>query len=178
LVGEFHEIVELENTELDIPPDVKYMVLQAALTKYVSETSNTRDSLLLEKIKKTVSAALESNSNGPPHIKFATYLSDTLHHSYPYLSTIFSKMNGCTLENYIISGRVELAKRMLVDQGLGLSEIAWKLGYCSVAHLSNQFKKITGSTPTRYKALAQKDVISFGILCEPCKQAWLAQLHG
>jgi AraC-like DNA-binding protein len=177
-IGESHDIAELEDAQLAIPPDVKYKVMHSALVRYAGEVSNTREGLLLAQIKTTISEALEGNTDGPPYIRYAVYLSDKLHHSYPYLSAIFSHMNGSTLENYIISQRIELVKHMLVDKGLGLSEIVWKLGYCSVAHLSNQFKKITGSTPTGYKRMVQEDAISLGILCEPCKQRWMALSKG
>lgn len=177
LIGEPHGIEELEQRELAIPPEVMYNAMNSALIKYFGEVSNTARGLLFSKIKHTVSEALEKNSDGPPHIKYATYLSDKLDHSYHYLSTLFSQMNGTTLENYIIAQRIELVKHMLVEHGLGLSEISWRLGYCSVPHLSNQFKKITGSTPTKYKLMAQEDVISFGIICEPCKQRWMAMLE-
>jgi hypothetical protein len=67
--------------------------------------------------------------------------------------------------------------QLLVKEDLGLSEIAWRLGYCSVAHLSNQFKKVTGTTPTGFKAMARAGVVPNGILCEACRGSWMAMLE-
>jgi len=177
LIGEVHAMEELVHRELDIPPDLKYRVMNGALARYFSELSNTAGSLLFTQIKTTVREALDKGCNGPPYINFPVYLSDELHHSYHYLSTLFSRMHGTTLKQYIIAQRIEQVKHLLVEEGLGLSEIAWRLGYCSVPHLSNQFKKITGATPTQYKSMAQEDLISFGIICESCKQRWMALLQ-
>lgn len=175
LIGHAYTIAELEETDLGIAPGMMYKVMNSALEKYEGEGSVTARSLLFAKLKTTVSESIRSHVDGPPYIKYAVYLSETLHHSYHYLSTLFSQMQGSTLEHYIISQRIELVKQMLVKEGLGLSEISWKLGYCSVPHLSNQFKKITGYTPTSYKVMATKRVVPLRILCEPCTQPWMLE---
>jgi AraC-like DNA-binding protein len=173
LVGRTYTLEELEENELMIGADVKYTAMNNALKKCYEEKSGTSKSLLYERLKNTIRDAMQDNTNGPPYIKYSSYLSQTLNYSYPYLSALFSQMNGSTLEQYIITQRIEVAKRLLVEQGLGLSEIAWKLGYCSVPHLSNQFKRITGSTPTTYKTMAQHKTSPAGVLCDACKQAWV-----
>lgn len=83
----------------------------------------------------------------------STYLSSYLNHEYTYLSGLFSSIEGRTIENYFIEQRIEKAKELIVYGQLTLSEIAFQLEYSSVAHLSSQFKKITGLTPTYFKQL-------------------------
>lgn len=177
VLAEAHGSLELEHSDVAVHPDVKYQILYNTVVKYFSDTSDTSRDRLVDKIKSSVTEALERNTKGPPHIKYSCYLSDKLHYSYSHLSNVFSKLNGTSLEKYILSQRIEVVKQMFIGEGLGLSEIAWKLGYCSVAHLSNQFKKITGSTPTSYKARTQRDRPECGILCEPCRQRWMALLQ-
>jgi AraC family transcriptional regulator len=87
----------------------------------------------------------------PIATKYSAYLSDKLQHDYTYLSKLFSEVEGITIEHYIIKQKIERAKELLVYDELSLSEIADQLGYSSVAHLSAQFKKITGLTPTFFK---------------------------
>jgi AraC-like DNA-binding protein len=176
LIGEKYEISHLEESDLLISPEVKYKLLKNALAKYFGEVLCSAKGLLFIKLKTAVVETLRKHANGPPYIKYSSFLSEKLRHSYPYLSSLFSQMHGSTLEHYIISQRIEVVKRMLVQEGLGLSEIAWKLGYCSVPHLSNQFKKITGSTPTTYKTMAQHRAVPAGVLCTACKQAWVVSM--
>lgn len=80
-------------------------------------------------------------------------ITDNLHHDYSYISNLFSSVEGQTIEKYYISQKIEKAKELLVYNELTLSEIAWKLGYSSVQHLSSQFKKITGLTPSHFKSI-------------------------
>ena len=88
------------------------------------------------------------------------YISKKLDHNYTYLSNLFSEATGTTIEHYIILHKIERAKELIVYDELSLTEIAWKLNYSSVAHLSNQFKKITGLTPTFFKKLKSKKLTS------------------
>lgn len=171
--GYMLNIYELEECDLIIPSGVKYEMLKSALDEYYEEKWNTPRSILIKKLKITVIEAVRKHTNGPPYVKYATYLSGEFNHSYPYLSSLFSQTNGSTLEQYIITQRIEVVKKMLVQDGLGLSEIAWRMGYCSVPHLSNQFKKITGSTPTSYRTAAAQAARPYGILCKTCEQTWI-----
>ena len=91
--------------------------------------------------------------------KYSTYLSEKLNHSYQYLANIFSEVTGSSIEQYIIAHKIEKAKTLLAHCGLTLTEIAWKLNYSSVAHLSNQFKKVTGIKPSLYKKLEEKKLV-------------------
>jgi AraC-like DNA-binding protein len=89
-------------------------------------------------------------------VNFSDYLSEKLGYDYTYLSNIFSEVKGVTLQNYIIMHRIEKVKELLLYDDLNLTEISYKLQYSSVAHLSNQFKKVTGLSPSFYKLLKQK----------------------
>ena len=88
-----------------------------------------------------------------PKTNFSNYLSKKLDYDYTYLSNLFSHVKGTTIEHFIIVHKIERVKELLVYNELNLTEIAWKLHYSSVAHLSNQFKKVTGLTPTHFKMI-------------------------
>jgi AraC-like DNA-binding protein len=88
-----------------------------------------------------------------PKMNFSDFLSTKLNYDYTYLANLFSEVQGTTIEKYIISHKIERVKELIVYDELNLTEIAWKMHYSSVAHLSNQFKKITGLTPTHFKKL-------------------------
>ncbi|WP_394347975.1 helix-turn-helix domain-containing protein [Ilyomonas limi] len=89
------------------------------------------------------------------HHNFSDILSKSLHKDYSYLSSLFSEVEGITIEKYIINQKIEKVKELIIYDQLSLSEIAYKLGYSSVAHLSNQFKKVTGLTPSHFKQVGQ-----------------------
>jgi len=116
------------------------------------ELIDNRMSGLIEKIKQlAIKKARNEVDKKERKIKLSHYLSDKLHHEYTYLSSFFSSVEGRTIENYFIEQRIEKAKELLVYGQLTLSEIAYELDYSSVAHLSSQFKKITGLTPSFFK---------------------------
>ena len=116
------------------------------------ELINTRISRLIEKIKMLViKRARNEAGENDSQIKLSVYLKGLLHHEYTYLSNLFSQVEGRTIENFFIEQRIEKAKELIVYAELTLSQIAFELDYSSVAHLSNQFKKITGLTPTYFK---------------------------
>ena len=87
---------------------------------------------------------------------FSVFLSEKLHHDYTYLSNLFSEVQGSTIEHFMISHKIERIKELIIYDELNITEIAWKMNYCSVAHLSHQFKKITGLTPSFFKAIKDK----------------------
>jgi AraC-like DNA-binding protein len=89
-------------------------------------------------------------------INFSDYLSEKLKHDYTYLANLFSEVQGTTIEKFIISHKIERVKELIIYDELSLSEIAWKMHYSSVAHLSNQFKRITGLTPSHFRSLKDK----------------------
>lgn len=110
---------------------------------------------IIEKIK-IVIIELIKNSDEELKINFSVHLSEQLHYDYTYLSNLFSEVLGTTIEHFIISQKIEIVKELLVYNELNLSEIAWKLHYSSVQHLSNQFKKVTGLTPSFFKNMSIK----------------------
>lgn len=111
---------------------------------------NDRKSRLIEKIK-TLIVDLVHQQSGALHSNLSDYLAAQLHHDYHYLSNLFSEVEGCTIEKYFIAQKIERVKELLVYDEWSLSEIADQLHYSSVAHLSAQFKKVTGLTPSHFK---------------------------
>lgn len=129
--------------------------LQAELLKSGLELMDDKVAILIEKIKNTVVEMIHY-ADEVPKVNFSDYLSEKLDYDYKYLSELFTKTKGMTIEHYIILHKVERVKELIMYNELSLTEIAWKLHYSSVAHLSNQFKKITGLTPTFFRTLGRK----------------------
>jgi AraC family transcriptional regulator len=128
--------------------------LKESLAKVGFEMIDSQTGGLVEKIKQLViKRARNEVPDAERKIKLSLYLSDKVHHEYTYLSSLFSAVEGRTIENYFIEQRIEKAKELLIYDQLTLSEIAFELEYSSAAHLSNQFKKITGLTPTYFKEI-------------------------
>ncbi len=144
-------IVELGEVEiLENASSAKLEELNTALLKFGLELMDCRKSILIEKIKKVIVELVHYNDDSEK-INFSNYLSEKLNHNYTYLANLFSETVGVTIEQYIISHKIERVKELLVYDELSLTEISYKLHYSSVAHLSNQFKKITGLTPSHFK---------------------------
>lgn len=128
--------------------------LKESLDKVGFEMIDSQTGGLVEKIKQLViKRARNEVRDEERKIKLSLYLSDKVHHEYTYLSSLFSAVEGRTIENFFIEQRIEKAKELLIYDQLTLSEIAFELEYSSAAHLSNQFKKITGLTPTYFKEI-------------------------
>jgi AraC-like DNA-binding protein len=117
---------------------------------------NDRKSQLIEQMKTMVVDKIH-HSSGELDIKWADNISENLHLDYKYLSSLFSSVESITFEQYIINQKIERVKELLVYDELTLSEIAFKLNYSSVAYLSNQFKKVTGMTPSQFKKSVDKN---------------------
>ena len=117
---------------------------------------NDRRSQLIEQMKTLVVDKIY-HSTDELNIKWADYLGEKLHLDYKYLSSLFSSVESITFEQYIINQKIERVKELIVYDELTLSEIAFKLNYSSVAYLSNQFKKVTGMTPTQFKKVIDKN---------------------
>lgn len=109
----------------------------------------------IEKIKSIIIQQIH-HSKHENHYNYSEILSKALHKDYSYLSSLFSDVEGITIEKYIISQKIEKVKELITYDELSISEIAFRLGYSSAAHLSNQFKKVTGLTPSHFKQLAEK----------------------
>lgn len=119
------------------------------------ELIDDRKSRIIEKIKNTI-IELIHQSDDNLNVNLSEFISQKLNYDYNYLSSLFSEVEGLTIEKYFIAQKIEKIKELLMYDELTLSQIADKLGYSSVAYLSNQFKKQTGLTPTFYKSLKQK----------------------
>jgi YesN/AraC family two-component response regulator len=118
-----------------------------------------KKSILIEKIKNII-VQMVHYSDEPMVFNFSSYLSEKLNYDYNYLSNLFSEVKGTTIEHYIIAHKIERAKELLIYNELSLTEIAEKLHYSNVAHLSNQFKKVTGLTPSFFKKMKHKRMIA------------------
>jgi len=129
--------------------------LKTALDNAGFELLEDRKEVLIEKIKNAIIEMVHNNDN-EIKIKSSSYLSERIGYSYTYLSNLFSNVYGTTIEQFIISHKIERIKKLIAYGELNITEIAWKLNYNSVAHLSNQFKAVTGLSPSCFKKLKSK----------------------
>ena len=129
--------------------------LKLALLHLGLELMDDKKSMLIEKIKNIVIEVVH-HSEEPLKIKFSEHLYNKLQHDYTYLSNLFSEVQGITIEHFMIAHKIEKVKELLVYNELSLTEIAFAMNYSSVAHLSTQFKKVTGLTPSHFKKLKDK----------------------
>jgi AraC-like DNA-binding protein len=130
--------------------DDQLVQLSTSLNAIGFAMADDRKSRIIEKIKNTI-IALVHHAEEPLKVNLSDYIATHLNYDYNYLSHLFSEMQGTTIEQYFIAQKIERVKELLVYDELSLSEIAHQLGYSSVAHLSNQFKKVTGLTPSYFK---------------------------
>ena len=129
--------------------------MKAALLISGFELMDDKKAILIEKIK---TAVIEMVHHSDENIKmnFSDYLSEKLSHNYTYLANLFSEVQGTSIEQFIIAHKIERIKELIIYDELNITEIAWKMNYSSVAHLSNQFKKVTGLTPSHFRQLKDK----------------------
>jgi len=155
-LGLHHTRVELGETEIleDLSADQK-RDLDIALRKTGLELMDDKKSVLVEKIKSIIIELVHYNDD-QIKINLSDYLGDKLNHNYSYLSSLFTEVKGTTIEQFYLAHKIEKVKELLVYDELNLTQIAYKLHYSSVAHLSNQFKKMTGLTPSHFKNLKHK----------------------
>ena len=146
-----YTVVELGEVEImeNVSP-AQLAEFKFSLLKYGLELLDDKKSILIERIKKVI-IELIHYADEPSKVNFSDYLSEKLNHDYTYLANLFSAVVGINIEHYIIMHKIERVKELLVYDELSLKEISYKLHYSSVAHLSNQFKKITGLTPSYFK---------------------------
>jgi AraC-like DNA-binding protein len=129
--------------------------LNVALKKSGLELMDDKKSMLVEKIKAVIIELVHYNDE-QLKINLSDYLSEKLNHNYTYLANLFSEVKGTTIEQFYLAHKIEKVKELIVYDELNLTEIAYKMNYSSVAHLSNQFKKMTGLTPSHFKTLKHK----------------------
>jgi len=152
------QYIKVDLGEVDIRGQVtpeQYDQLKIALLKSGLELMDDKKAIIIEKIKNVI-IEMVHYADEPPKTNFSDYLSAKLNYDYTYLSNIFSEVTGITIEHYIIAHKIERVKELLIYDELTLSEISYRLNYSSVAHLSNQFKKVTGLTPSFFRQLKHK----------------------
>lgn len=150
--------VNISLGEVELGEQISKKLLQQlddSLQKLGFELIDDRKSRIIEKIKNEL-VNLVHYAEEQPKTNLSDYLSSKLNHDYNYLSTLFSDVEGITIEKYFIAQKIEKAKELLMYDELTLSEIAYRLGYSSVGYLSNQFKKVTGFTPSHFKTIREK----------------------
>ena len=155
-LGLHHLTVELGEAEImeDISKE-QFARLDVDLKKSGLELIDDKKSILVERIK-TLITELVHYADDQIKINLSDYLSAKLNHDYYYLANLFSEVKGTTIENFYLNHKIEKVKELLVYDELNLTEIAFKMHYSSMAHLSNQFKKMTGLTPSHFKNLRLK----------------------
>jgi AraC-like DNA-binding protein len=150
IIVDLGEIEIMENIS-----DEKRALLRKGLANSGLELMDDKKAILIEKIKNVI-IEMVHYSDEMPKVNYSDYISEKLNHDYTYLSNIFSEVKGMTIQQFIINHKIERAKELLLYDEFNLTEISYKLNYSSVAHLSNQFKKVTGLTPSHFKQLKEK----------------------
>ena len=144
------EVDIMENINEAQRNELKSMLLNSGL-----ELMDDKRSMLIEKIKNVIIEMVHHKEEAIK-VNFSDYLSEKLNHDYTYLANLFSEVQGTTIEQFIIHHKIERIKELIIYDELNITEIAWKMNYSSVAHLSNQFKKVTGLSPSHFKQMKNK----------------------
>jgi AraC-like DNA-binding protein len=164
IVVDLGEVEIMENITMLQREQLKKALLDSGL-----ELMDDKKSMLIEKIKNVI-IEMVHHSTENIKVNFSDYLSEKMNHDYTYLSNLFSEVQGTTIEQFIISHKTERIKELIIYGELNITEIAWKMNYSSVAHLSSQFKKVTGLSPSHFKQLKDKrrnPIEEIGISNEP-----------
>ncbi len=151
VVAGLGEVEIMEN----LSPEIREQ-LQTGLRSSGLELMDDKRAVLIEKIKNSIIEMVHNPTDEVLKTNFSDYLSEKLNHDYTYLSNIFSEVKGVTIQQFIIEHKIERVKELMMYDEMNLTEISYKLHYSSVAHLSNQFKKVTGFTPSHFKKLKDK----------------------
>lgn len=150
MVVDLGEVEIMESISLEQREQLKKGLLDSGL-----ELMDDKKAMLIEKIKNVI-IEMVHHSDELIKTNFSNYLSEKLNLDYTYLANLFSEVQGTTIEQFIISHKIERIKELIIYGELNITEIAWKMNYSSVAHLSNQFKKMTGLSPSHFKQLKDK----------------------
>src|ERR1017187_4402309 len=151
IVVDLGEVDVMENISDEQRTQLKIGLLNAGL-----ELMDDKRAILIEKIKNVIIKMVHHTDDEIIKVNFSDYLSKQLDHDYTYMANLFSEVQGTTIEHFIITHKVERIKELIIYDELSLTEISYKMNYSSVAHLSNQFKKVTGLTPSHFKQLKDK----------------------
>jgi YesN/AraC family two-component response regulator len=155
-LGLHYVVVDLGEVEImENITEAQQEQLKIALLKSGLELMDDKKSILVEKIK-TLIIELVHYTDDQIKINLSDYIGEKLHHNYTYLASLFTEVKGTTIEKYYLAHKIEKVKELIVYDELNLTEIADKMHYSSIAHLSYQFKKITGLTPSHFKILKIK----------------------
>jgi AraC-like DNA-binding protein len=155
-LGLHYTVVELGEAHImEDLTDEQRTQLKTDLLKSGLELMDDKKAILVERIKNVI-VEMVHYEDELPKVNFSDYLSEKLNYNYTYLANLFSETKGITIEHFMILHKIEKVKELILYDELNLSEIAWRLHYSSVAHLSHQFKKITGLTPSYFKSLKEK----------------------
>jgi AraC-like DNA-binding protein len=150
ILVELGEIEIMEDISIEQRLDLKLALQQSGL-----ELMENKKAVLIEKIKAVI-VEMVHYSEEKITMNFSDYLSQKLNHDYTYLANLFSEVQGITIAQFIILHKIERVKELIIYDEFNLTEISYQLNYSSVAHLSNQFKKVTGLTPSHFKQLKDK----------------------
>lgn len=150
IVVDLGEVEIMENISAEQREQMKMALLGSGL-----ELMEDKKAILIERIK-TAIVEMVHHSDEMIKTNFSDFLSKKLNHDYTYLANLFSEVQGTTIEHFIIAHKIERIKELIIYDELNITEIAWKMNYSSVAHLSNQFKKVTGLSPSHFKQLKDK----------------------
>lgn len=155
-LGLHYIIVDLGEVEImeDISAEQR-AILKLDLAVAGLELMDDKKGVLVNKIKSVI-IEMVHYADELPSTTFSEYLTGKLNHDYTYMANLFSEVQGTTIEQFIISHKIERIKELIIYNELNITEIAWKMNYSSVGHLSNQFKKMTGLTPSHFKKLKDK----------------------
>lgn len=155
-IGLKHAGIELGVVEMESGlTDIQHDELKAMLGRSGLELLDDKKAILIDRIKNVIIEMIHY-ADELPEVNYSDHISKKLNYDYTYLSNLFSEVKGITIQQFIIIHKIERVKELLLYDEMNLTEISYKLQYSSVAHLSNQFKKITGLSPTYYKQLKQK----------------------
>ena len=155
-LGIVYKSIELGEVELINPIDETIKkTLEVELHKSGLELMYDQKAMMIEKIINII-VEMVHYSEEYPHVNFSTFLSEKMQQDYHKMAEIFSKTKGITIEHFIILHKIERVKELIIYDDLNLTEISHKMNYKSVAHLSRQFKQVTGLTPTFFKSLSKK----------------------
>ena len=150
IVVDLGEVDIMEDISDELREKLKISLLSAGF-----ELMDVKRAVLIEKIKNIIIEMIH-DTDDTIKMNFSDFLTKRLNHNYTYLANLFSEVQGTTIEHFIIAHKIERIKELIIYDELNISQIAWKMNYSSVAHLSNQFKKVTGLSPSHFKLLKDK----------------------